>query len=295
MQIQVESLRKVRGIGNATMDRIYASLQPRPTLPKINLDTVPSFTQDNITIYHGDALQIIPALNRKVAAIITDPPFGIISMGWDVVVPFEDMWRVFNVITSDNTPMVLFGNEPFSSALRMSNPHYKYDWVWEKERLVNIAQVKKRAGKTVENICVFYKSQSTYNPQMVKYHGKKRTNKVKNGTMGILCDSNTKSVKEYKDTGWRYPTQVLKFQRDILKSNLHPTQKPVKLMEYLIETYTNEGDTVIDPFMGSASTGIACMNTNRKFIGIELDEGYYEIAKKRIIEHDLYPIVSSEK
>ncbi|MEO1940249.1 MAG: site-specific DNA-methyltransferase, partial [Candidatus Thioglobus sp.] len=154
----------------------------------------------------------------------------------------------------------------------------------EKERLTNIAQVKKRAGKTTENIMVFYSKQCLYNPQMVKYNGNPRTNKVKNGKMGKLTDSGNKKVFEYKDTGWRYPTQVLKFKRDILTSNLHPTQKPIALMEYLIKTYTNENELVLDFTMGSGTTGVACKNLNRNFIGIEMDDNYFEIAKERINE-----------
>jgi site-specific DNA-methyltransferase (adenine-specific) len=117
---------------------------------------------------------------------------------------------------------------------------------------------------------------------MVKYDGKPRTNKVKNGKLGLLSDSSNKKVTEYSDTGFRYPTQLLQFKRDILKCNLHPTQKPVALLEYLIKTYTNEGETVLDFTMGSGSTGVACVNTGRNFIGCELDKGYFDIAEKRI-------------
>lgn len=194
------------------------------------------------------------------------------------------MWEQLKRVIKPNGAVVIFGQEPFSSALRLSNPKwYKYDWYWEKERLTNIAQVKKRAGKVIENISIFYSKQPTYNPQMVKYEGKKRTNKVKDGKMGKLIDNANKKVTEYIDTGWRYPTQVLKFKRDILTSNLHPTQKPLALMEYLIKTYTNEGETVLDFTFGSGTTGLACVNTNRDFIGIELDQGYFEIAKRRIL------------
>ena len=153
----------------------------------------------------------------------------------------------------------------------------------EKERLTNIMQVKKRIGKTVETISIFYKNQPTYNPQMVKYDGPKRTNKVNNGKLGkLIDDNNDKKVKEYIDNGYRYPTQVWKFNRDTLTSNLHPTQKPIKLLEELIKTYTNENDIVLDNCMGSGSTGVACKNLNRRFIGIELDENYFKIAKERI-------------
>ena len=194
------------------------------------------------------------------------------------------MWEQLKRVIKPNGAIVLFGQEPFSSKLRLSSEKmYKYDWYWEKERLTNIAQVKKRAGKTVENICVFYEKQPLYIPQMTVYTGPKRTNKVKNGKMGLLTDSSAKKVVEYQDNGLRYPTQVLKYKRDILTSNLHPTQKPVALMEYLIKTYTNEGETVLDFTMGSGSTGVACRNLNRKFIGIEKDDKYFDIAKERIL------------
>ena len=193
------------------------------------------------------------------------------------------MWEQLKRVIKPNGAIALFGSEPFSSALRMSNiKNYKYDWYWEKERITNISQVKKRAGKVIENISIFYSKQPTYNPQMGKYEGKKRTNKVKDGKMGKLIDNANKKVMAYNDTGWRYPTQVLRYKRDILTSNLHPTQKPVALMEYLIKTYTQEGETVLDFTMGSGTTGVACKNTNRNFIGIELDKTYFNIAKERI-------------
>ena len=160
---------------------------------------------------------------------------------------------------------------------------YKYDIYWEKERLTNIMQVKKRVGKTIETISVFYKQQPTYNPQMVKYEGPKRFNKVRNGKIGSLIEvSKSKKVKPYVDTGYRYPTQVWKFKGDTLISNLHPTQKPVLLLEELIKTYSNVGDLVLDNCMGSGSTGVAAMNTGRDFIGIELEEEYYGVACRRL-------------
>lgn len=163
---------------------------------------------------------------------------------------------------------------------------YRYDIYWEKERLTNVMQVKRRVGKTIETISVFYKNQPTYNPQMIKYDGPLRSNKVKNGKLGkLIDDNNDKSVKENVDTGYRYPTQIWKFKRDTLTSNLHPTQKPVALLEELIKTFSNEGDLILDNCMGSGSTGIARINTNRHFIGIELDKKYFDIAKERINFH----------
>ena len=237
-----------------------------------------------IDLRQGDCLEVMKDIpNGSVDMILCDLPYGTTKCSWDITIPFDKLWEQYNRIIKDDGAVVLFGNEPFSSTLRMSNiKDYKYDWYWEKERLTNIAQVKKRAGKTVETISVFYKKQCTYNPQMTVYTGAPRTNKVKNGKLGKLVDDAEKKVYEYHDNGLRYPTQVLKFQRDCLKSNLHPTQKPVALLEYLIKTYTNDGELILDSCMGSGTTGVACLNTNRNFIGIELDENYFNIAQTRI-------------
>lgn len=238
----------------------------------------------NIKLLQGDCLELMKDIpDKSIDMVLCDLPYGTTSCQWDIIIPFEKLWEQYHRVCKTNASIILFGQEPFSSYLRISNiKEYRYDWYWQKERLTNIAQVKKRAGKTVETISVFYKKQPTYNPQMIKYNGKPRTNKVKNGTLGTLIDAQTKKVIEYKDNGLRYPTQILKFQRDCLSCNLHPTQKPVALLEYLIKTYTNENETVLDNCMGSGSTGIACLNSNRNFIGIELDKSYYDVAVKRI-------------
>ena len=237
-------------------------------------------------LLNGDCLELMKDIpDGSIDMILCDLPYGTTKCSWDVLIPFEPLWEQYNRVIKDNGVICLFGQEPFSSFLRVSNiNNYKYDIYWEKERLTNINQVKKRVGKTIETISIFYKKQCTYNPQMIKYNGQPRTNKVKNGKMGVLTDQQEKKVIEYKDTGWRYPTQVWKFQRDCLTSNLHPTQKPVALLEELIKTYTNDGETVLDNCMGSGSTGIACIHTNRNFIGMELDENYFKIAKDRIEE-----------
>lgn len=240
-----------------------------------------------IELIQGDCLEKMKDIpDGSVDMILCDLPYGTTACSWDSVVPFDKLWEQYNRICKETSPIVLFGQEPFSSKLRLSNiGNWKYDWYWEKERLTNISQVKKRAGKTIETISVFYRKQCKYEPQMSKHHGKLRSNKVKNGKMGILTDSGEKKVFEYNDTGFRYPTQLLTFQRDCLKSNLHPTQKPVLLCEYLVKTYTDEGDTVLDNCMGSGTTGCACKNLNRNFIGIELDTEYFKIAEKRINEN----------
>lgn len=208
----------------------------------------------------------------KVDAVITDPPYGTTACKWDSVIPFDEMWDRLKKLRNDNTPIVLFGSEPFSSALRMSNiKEYKYDWFWKK-RPVNFLNAKKQPMREIENIMVFNAKQ--YYPQGLICRKKlnKRSNSTK--TNGIHGLSN---ISEYTN----YPKNVLEF---IGERGGHPTQKPVKLMEYLIKTYTSEGDIVLDFTMGSGSTGVACVNSNRKFIGIELDESYFNIAKKRIEE-----------
>lgn len=241
----------------------------------------------NIKLYNGDCLiEMNKIEDNSIDLIICDLPYGTTHLDWDLEIPISDLWEQYNRIIKPNGAIVLFGQEPFSSKLRLSNlKDYKYDIYWEKERLTNIQQVKRRVGKTIETISIFYKKQPTYNPQMVKYDGPLRSNKVKNGVIGGVSDLGNKKVKEYKDTGYRYPTQVWKYKRDILTSNLHPTQKPIKLLEDLIKTFSNEDDLVLDNTMGSGSTGVACVNTGRKFIGIEKDENYFNIAKKRIEEH----------
>lgn len=236
------------------------------------------------TLYNDDCLEIMKDIpDKSIDCIICDLPYGTTSCSWDIIIPLDKLWDQYNRIIKDTGAIILFGQEPFSSLLRNSNlKYYRYDIYWEKERLTNINQVKRRVGKTVETISVFYKKQCTYNPQMVRYEGPLRSNKVRNGTLGKLTDDKEKKVFEYHDTGYRYPTQVWRFKRDCLKSNLHPTQKPLALLEELVKTFSNEGEIILDNTMGSGTTGVACKNLNRNFIGIELDKEYFNIAKNRI-------------
>lgn len=238
-------------------------------------------------IYNEDCLEGMKQIdNKSIDCIICDLPYGSTNCCWDIILPFDKLWQQYNRIIKDNGAILLFGQEPFSSYLRLSNiENYKYDIYWQKERLTNIQQVKRRVGKDVECISVFYKKQCTYNPQMIDYNGPKRTNKIGNGKLGLLSDSGNKKPVEYNDNGKRYPTQVWKFKRDILTSNLHPTQKPVALLEELIKTFSNEGDLIMDNCMGSGSTAIACINTNRNYIGFENNKEYYDISIERINKH----------
>ena len=240
-----------------------------------------------IDLLNGDCLTLMKDIpNGSVDLVLTDLPYGTTACKWDSIIPFEPMWEQLNRIIKPNGAICLFGSEPFSSALRMSNiKNYRYDWYWEKERLTNVFQVKRRPGKVIENILVFYNKQCVYNPQKVPHEGKRVSNSPsKDATFSKTQKGDLEKigVMPYIDDGTRYPTQVLRFNRDNQLSLVHETQKPVALLEYLICTYTNDGETVLDFTMGSGSTGVACVNTGRNFIGIELDEGYFQIAKKRI-------------
>ena len=237
----------------------------------------------NIELKQGDCLELMKDIpDGSVDLVLTDPPYGTTACKWDSVIPFEPMWEQLNRIIKPNGAICLFGNEPFSSALRMSNINmYKYDWYWKKERPTNIFQVKRRPAKYCETISVFYKKQCTYNETKVQSSGRIVKNKPK-GSHSITTALNQIKVTPYDDDGTRHPCEILEFKRDVQTCRLHPTQKPVALLEYLIHTYTNEGETVLDFTMGSGSTGVACVNTNRNFIGIELDENYFKIAKERI-------------
>ena len=234
-------------------------------------------------LYHGDCLEVMDKLIEEgviVDAIITDPPYGTTACKWDSVIPFDEMWKRVNKLIKDNGAIILFGNEPFSSNLRLSNiTQYKYDLKWQKEQGSDFMMAKKKPLKDYEDIMLFYKKQPTYNPQMRE--GFKPW--IKNDTgNNIIEHLNKKEIPQQKRSigSKRYPISIIKFNRD--KTGFHPTQKPEALMEWLIKTYTNEGDLILDFTMGSGSTGVACMNLNRKFIGIELDENYFKIAKDRI-------------
>ena len=238
-----------------------------------------------IDLHNGDCLEVMDKLiddGVKVDAIITDPPYGTTKCKWDEVIPFDEMWERLNKLIKENGAIVLFGSEPFSSTLRVSNlKNYKYDWIWDKVQKSNFLNAKKQPLRSNETISVFYKKQCCYNYQKTKGHKKKEVKNIERESVD-LYNSQT-GIHNYSSTE-RYPHSIIRFSKDTQKSSLHPTQKPVELMEYLVKTYTNEGDTVLDFTMGSGSTGVACVNTNRSFIGIELDEEYFEICKDRIIE-----------
>lgn len=239
------------------------------------------------TLYNADCLEQMKQIqSNTVDMVLCDLPYGTTDCAWDVIIPFDKLWKQYKRICKPNAAILLFGQEPFASYLRVSNINdYKYDLYWEKEQATNIFQLKRRFGKNVETISVFYDKQCTYNPQKYKHNGKLVTNKVKS-PIGKLVSKNTLMPTEYKDDGTRYPKQVLKFNRIPKGQTVHPTQKPVELLEMLIKSFTNEGDLVLDNCMGSGSTGVACLNTNRNFIGIEMNKEYFDIAEQRINEVD---------
>jgi DNA modification methylase len=231
-----------------------------------------------IDLRFGDCLELMKNIEpASVDAIITDPPYGTTACKWDSVIDLSLMWEQLNRIIKPNGAIVLFGSEPFSSALRISNiKNYKYDWIWDKKQHANFANCKYQPLKTFELISVFCKH--NYYPLMTKGKGRwKGGRKEKDGVFGKI-----KGDKHWSDS--YYPKAILEFSNADKRNKTHPTQKPVALMEYLIKTYTNENETVLDFTAGSFSTGVACLNTNRQFIGIEKDEGYFAIGEKRMLE-----------
>lgn len=262
-------------------------------------------------LIQGDCLEVMNTLINKgvkVDAVITDPPYGMTSCPWDSVIPFDKMWDCLNKLVKKGGAIVLFGSEPFSSLLRCSNiKNFRYDWIWEKQKAANFVNAKKNPLKYHEIISVFSNGSHKYNPQRYKvlefseienmsrselrevfetrdfdrYGRVDRRKTINNPTSKKeLLGTNPNFIRTVDD-GYRYPKSVLKINKDI-NTNVHPTQKPVNLMEYLVKTYTDVGEIVLDFTMGSGSTGVACGRLGRNFIGIELDEKYFDIARERI-------------
>jgi DNA modification methylase len=224
-------------------------------------------------LYNDDCLKVLPILpDKSIDLILTDPPYGTTACKWDSIIPFESMWKELKRVTKDNSCIALFGSEPFSSALRMSNiKHFKYDWIWKKSNIMGFLNAKKRPLKEIEIISIF--NSKIYKPQNLKKNLKGKNRIGKN--TDVLGKYNAINKSEFTN----YPKTIIEFKNE---RGLHPTQKPIALLEYLIKTYTSENDIVLDFTMGSGSTGVACKNLNRQFIGIELDKNYFNIAKERI-------------
>ena len=227
-----------------------------------------------VTLWHGDCLELMKNIpDGSVDLVLTDPPYGTTACKWDSVIPFEPMWEQLNRVIKLNGAICLFGSEPFSSALRMSNiKNFKYDWYWKKKKPVNHINAPTQPMRYIETVSVFYSKQCAFN-RSKKKEPILTTSTTKNTVFGESKNNYTRLVE------YDAKFDLIEFGKD---GGLHPTQKPVALLEYLIRTYTNEGETVLDFTAGSGSTGVACVNTKRNFIGIELDEGYFNIAKERI-------------
>jgi len=261
----------------STQVDLFTNVEPTSVSPDIAKPFV-----SRSTFYQGDCLvEMNKIADKSVDMILCDLPYGTTACKWDILIPFEPLWKQYNRIAKDNAAIVLFGDEPFSSYLRMSNiKDYRYDWVWDKKMVTGVGTVKIKPMKGHENILVFYKAKPTYNPQL---------REVKK-PFGKIVDMRSETTGDFEYSGERgigYPKTILEFPKpnNLSKKDLgglHPTQKPTSLLKYLVKTYTNEFETVLDNTMGSGSTGVACKELNRHFIGIEKDEKYFEIAVSRV-------------
>lgn len=247
-----------------------------------------------IELIKGDCLIEMSKINDKsVDMILCDLPYNTLnkkntSAQWDKIIPFDRLWKEYNRIIKDNGAIVLFGQGMFTAQLMMSNPKmWRYNLIWDKSLTTGFLNAKKMPLRCHEDILVFYKKLPTYNPQMSKgipLHG--RGNSYMNKSLKNQCYGNFNPTEDIrKGSTDKYPKSILSFKKNHPSISIHPTQKPVEILEYLIKTYTNENDLVLDNCMGSGSTGIACLNTNRNFIGIELNEEYFNLAKNRIDNH----------
>jgi site-specific DNA-methyltransferase (adenine-specific) len=232
-------------------------------------------------LLNGDCLELLPDIESgSIDMILTDPPYGTTACKWDSIIPLEPMWAELKRIIKPNGAIVMTASQPFTTTLIASNlKQFKYCWVYQKTLGTNPMLVKKQPFRKHEDVVVFYGKQPVYNPQMVP--GKPYTDTVRESGLDAINKGVRGKKKAINNPGLRYPSTVQQFSNGNNKS-VHPTQKPVALMEYLIKTYTSEGETVLDFTMGSGTTGVACKNLNRQFVGIELDKSYFGIAQERI-------------
>ena len=230
-------------------------------------------------LINGDCLEEMKKIDGKsIDMILCDLPYGTTACKWDTIIPFEPLWEQYNRVLADDGTIALFGSQPFTTKLIESNEKdFRYCWYWIKNQGTNFFHAKRMPIRKVEEICIFHKG--IYNPQITDGHIP--TNSAKGCSNGNIYHGDKKRDYEGGKTT-RYPTNILEFKCVDNYSRKHPSEKPIELLEYFIKTYTNEGDTVLDSCMGSGSTGVACLNTNRDFIGIELDENYFNIAKEKI-------------
>ena len=235
------------------------------------------------TVHQGDCLELMKDIpDGSVDLILADLPYGTTNCKWDTIIPFEPLWEQYKRAIKPNGAIVLTASQPFTSALVMSNPKmFKYEWVWQKTMAGNFFNANKEPMKKHENILVFYKKPPQYNPQM-SYGKPYSEKKERKRYYGAFARDKTTSIKPTINKGTRYPSTVQLFSNGNNRNNGHPTQKPVALFEYLIKTYTNEGDLVLDNVAGSGTTGVACQNTGRNFILMEQEPDYVEIIKQRL-------------
>jgi len=234
-------------------------------------------------IYLGNCLDLMPEIETgSIDMILCDLPYGTTACKWDTIIPFEPLWEQYKRIIKPNGAIVLFGAEPFSSALRMSNiKNYKYDWIWDKKIPTNFSMANKQPMRYTEQISLFYKKQCTYKP--IKWEGLKNHKQGNSKNNYAETRGNIKRVKDDL-SALKFPKNIIEIKKHSSQCSFHPTQKPVLLMEYLIKTYTNQGELVLDNCIGSGTTAIACLNTKRNFIGMEQEQKYFEIANKRIAD-----------
>lgn len=240
---------------------------------------------DNINLYQGDCLELMKDIpDGSIDMILCDLPYGTTRNKWDSVIPFVPLWEQYTRIIKNNGAIALFGSGIFTAELILSNKSlWKYNLIWEKNQASGFLNAKKMPLRTHEDICIFYKKLPTYNPQKTTGHNRKVTKAEHRVGSKRTTNYGSHGLTTY-DSAERYPKSILTFSKDTQKCAVHPTQKPVALLEYLIKTYTRGGEIVLDNCMGSGSTGVACVQTGRKFIGMELTDEYFEIAKRRIAD-----------
>ena len=232
-----------------------------------------------VKLLQGDCLDLMKEIpDKSIDLILCDLPYGTTDCKWDTIIPFADLWAQYSRVAKTNAAVVLFAAQPFTTKLIDSNfKEYRYNWYWKKNNVTGGIFCKVQPMRCIEDICVFYKKMPTYNPQGIRKLKEIKINEPIN--KNVYTGKKNPSIQTH--TG--YPKHILEFKNEALfGERYHPTQKPVALLEYLVKTYTNEGDTVLDNCMGSGSTGVACVNTGRHFIGMEIENKYYEIAKMRI-------------
>ena len=284
--ISLTDLRKVSGIGDKTIERIKEQLLQNELDDNYKSEYNPNIKLDINDIYQGDCLELMNGIpDNSIDMILCDLPYGTTSCFWDEIIPFNKLWKQYKRIVKSNSAIVLFGNQPFTT--KLINSHFsgfKYTCVWKKSKCGSPFTAKYKPLTKHEDILIFEKNggKTKYNPQMEVGTPYKRSftpNKINNmkfGVSGVFANN----------TGTRHPITIFDFPQNWRRQDqIHPTQKPIELFEYLIKTYSDKGDLILDNCIGSGTTAIACINTNRNYIGIELDENYYNIAKNRINEH----------